>query len=37
MFTKADSLLGRSLLDFTRVVDKSAPTTAAQPALAPGR
>jgi pilus assembly protein CpaE len=37
MFTKADSLLGRSLLDFTRVVDKNAPATTAQPALAPGR
>ncbi len=33
MFTKADSLLGRSLLDFTRVVDKSA-ATAAEPAVA---
>jgi hypothetical protein len=26
MFTKADSLLGRSLLEFARVVDKVAPT-----------
>jgi pilus assembly protein CpaE len=33
MFTKADSLLGRSLLDFARVVDK-APVGATQPALA---
>jgi pilus assembly protein CpaE len=33
MFTKADSLLGRSLLDFARVVDK-APVAATQPALA---
>jgi hypothetical protein len=28
MFTKADSLLGRSLLDFARVVDKVAPASA---------
>ena len=41
MFTKADSLLGRSLLDFARVVDK-APATGAlglagtTPALARG-
>ncbi len=28
MFTKADSLLGRSLLDFARVVDKTAPAPA---------
>ncbi|HET7028481.1 MAG TPA: response regulator [Candidatus Limnocylindrales bacterium] len=27
MFTKADSLLGRSLLDFARIVDKVAPTS----------
>jgi pilus assembly protein CpaE len=33
MFTKADSLLGRSLLDFARVVDK-APVAAAQSVLA---
>jgi hypothetical protein len=33
MFTKADSLLGRSLLDFARVVDK-APVVAAQKVLA---
>ena len=33
MFTKADSLLGRSLLDFARVVDKQ-PAGAAQPAIA---
>jgi pilus assembly protein CpaE len=33
MFTKADSLLGRSLLDFARVVDK-APVAETQPALA---
>jgi pilus assembly protein CpaE len=31
MFTKADSLLGRSLLEFARVVDKGAPASAAQP------
>jgi pilus assembly protein CpaE len=31
MFTKADSLLGRSLLEFARVVDKAAPLGAAQP------
>ena len=36
MFTKADSLLGRSLLDFARVVDKQ-PTPPGQPAPpAPG-
>ena len=35
MFTKADSLLGRSLLDFARVVDK-APVAAAAPALLRG-
>jgi pilus assembly protein CpaE len=35
MFTKADSLLGRSLLDFARVVDK-APIAAAAPALIRG-
>jgi len=34
MFTKADSLLGRSLLDFARVVDKQQPAGAAQTALA---
>jgi pilus assembly protein CpaE len=33
MFTKADSLLGRSLLDFARVVDK-APVGATQSVLA---
>jgi pilus assembly protein CpaE len=33
MFTKADSLLGRSLLDFARVVDK-APVATAQSVLA---
>jgi pilus assembly protein CpaE len=33
MFTKADSLLGRSMLDFARVVDR-APSAAAQAALA---
>jgi pilus assembly protein CpaE len=37
MFTKADSLLGRSVLDFVRVVDKTAPAPAGQPAVAPGR
>jgi hypothetical protein len=31
MFTKADSLLGRSLLDFARVVDKQEPPPGAQP------
>jgi hypothetical protein len=31
MFTKADSLLGRSLLDFARVVDKQ-PTPEGPPA-----
>jgi pilus assembly protein CpaE len=35
MFTKADSLLGRSLLEFARVVDKVAPT--AERALAAAR
>jgi pilus assembly protein CpaE len=34
MFTKADSLLGRSMLDFARVVDKQQPAGAAQAALA---
>jgi hypothetical protein len=29
MFTKADSLLGRSLLDFARVVDKQPVADAA--------
>ena len=33
MFTKADSLLGRSMLDFARVVDRT-PSAAAQAALA---
>ena len=32
MFTKADSLLGRSLLEFTRSIDKIQPAAAAQPA-----
>ncbi len=37
MFTKADSLLGRSLLDFARVVDKAPQATAATaPALLRG-
>jgi pilus assembly protein CpaE len=31
MFTKADSLLGRSLLEFARVVDKAGAREAAQP------
>jgi pilus assembly protein CpaE len=31
MFTKADSILGRSMLDFARVVDKTAPTGAPAP------
>jgi len=34
MFTKADSLLGRSLLDFARIVDKKVPAGAAQPVAA---
>ena len=34
MFTKADSLLGRSLLDFARLVDKATPANAAQPVAA---
>jgi pilus assembly protein CpaE len=34
MFTKADSLLGRSLLDFAKVVDKAAPAGVAQPVSA---
>jgi len=34
MFTKADSLLGRSLLDFARVVDKQPIDGAAEPAPA---
>jgi pilus assembly protein CpaE len=34
MFTKADSLLGRSLLDFARVVDKAVPAGLAQAASA---
>lgn len=35
MFTKADWLLGRSLLDFARIVDKT-PIAAAEPALLRG-
>jgi pilus assembly protein CpaE len=35
MFTKADSLLGRSLLEFARIVDKTEPKAA--PQLAAGR
>src|SRR6266480_5001976 len=31
MFTKADSLLGRSMLDFAKIVDKGAPAGAAMP------
>jgi pilus assembly protein CpaE len=31
MFTKADSLLGRSLLDFARTVDKKVPSGSPQP------
>ncbi|HEY7524979.1 MAG TPA: response regulator [Candidatus Limnocylindrales bacterium] len=34
MFTKADSILGRSLLDFARIVDKTAPTGAPAPVAA---
>jgi pilus assembly protein CpaE len=34
MFTKADSLLGRSLLEFARVVDRASPVYAAQPVAA---
>jgi pilus assembly protein CpaE len=38
MFTKADSVLGRSLLDFARVIDKLAPATATtHVALSSGR
>jgi pilus assembly protein CpaE len=33
MFTKADSLLGRSLLDFCRAVDKAQPATTTSTAL----
>ena len=33
MFTRADSLLGRSLLEFARVVDKLAPVEAAARAV----
>jgi pilus assembly protein CpaE len=36
MFTKADSLLGRSLLDFARTVDKAPVASAAAPALLRG-
>jgi len=31
MFTKADSVLGRAILDFARVVDKAAPKEAGLP------
>jgi pilus assembly protein CpaE len=34
MFTKADSVLGRAILDFARVVDKAAPKEAGQPVAA---
>jgi pilus assembly protein CpaE len=34
MFTKADSILGRSLLDFARVVDKATPATTPVPVAA---
>ena len=34
MFTKADSVLGRAILDFARVVDKAAPKVAGQPVAA---
>ena len=37
MFTKADSLLGRSLLEFARVVDKTAPAATPQLASTAGR
>jgi pilus assembly protein CpaE len=37
MFTKADSLLGRSLLEFARLVDKATPANVAQPVGARGR
>jgi pilus assembly protein CpaE len=37
MFTKPDSLLGRSMLEFTRIVDKMAPTGAPQLASTAGR
>jgi hypothetical protein len=35
MFTKADSLLGRSVLDFARIVDKQGETFPARSQLAP--
>jgi pilus assembly protein CpaE len=34
MFTKADSVLGRAILEFARVVDKAAPKEAGQPVAA---
>jgi len=37
MFTKADSLLGRSLLEFARSVDQIAPTATPQLATTAGR
>jgi hypothetical protein len=35
MFTKADSLLGRAVLDFARVIDKQVAGPGAVPQLAP--
>ena len=35
MFTKADSTLGRSVLDFAKAVDKAVPTTQAAPTPVP--
>jgi hypothetical protein len=34
MFTKADSVLGRAILEFARVVDKAAPKEAGLPVAA---
>ena len=34
MFTKADSVLGRAILEYARVVDKAAPKAAGQPVAA---
>ena len=35
MFTKADSILGRSLLEFARALDRATPATGKAPQLAP--
>lgn len=37
MYTKADSVLGRAILDFVRVVDKAEPAAAGAPAAARAR